>query len=122
MAESTQPENKTKKVNLSDILDSKRNTQMLPDELNDIQFRPLAMKAEKHQAKIDKLNIRAAKLTDKINNQYYIYRYIHFDHLFHILISFLLFQSIFNQQSSFHFFQQHNSIYLLYIVTSNISK
>ena len=67
MAESTQPENKTKKVNLSDILDSKRNTQMLPDELNDIQFRPLAMKAEKHQAKIDKLNIRAAKLTDKIN-------------------------------------------------------
>ena len=67
MAESTQPENETKKVNLSDILDSKRNTQMLPDELNDIQFRPLAMKAEKHQAKIDKLNIRAAKLTDKIN-------------------------------------------------------
>ena len=67
MAESTQPENETKKVNLSDILDSKRNTQMLPDELNDIQFRPLAMKAEKHQAKIDKLTIRAAKLTDKIN-------------------------------------------------------
>ena len=67
MAESTQPENETKKVNLSDILDSKRNKQMLPDELNDIQFRPLAMKAEKHQAKIDKLNIRAAKLTDKIN-------------------------------------------------------
>lgn len=67
MAESTQPENETKKVNLSDILDSKRNKQMLPDELNDIQFRPLAMKAEKHQAKIDKLTIRAAKLTDKIN-------------------------------------------------------
>ena len=67
MAESTQPENETKKVNLADILNSKRDKQVLPDELNDIQFRPLAMKAEKHQAKIDKLNIRAAKLTDKIN-------------------------------------------------------
>ena len=67
MAESTQPENETKKVNLADILNSKRDKQVLPDELNDIQFRPLAMKAEKHQAKIYKLNIRAAKLTDKIN-------------------------------------------------------
>lgn len=67
MAESTQPENETKEVNLADILDSKRDKQVLPDDLSDIRFRPLAVKAEKHQAKIDKLNIRAAKLTDKIN-------------------------------------------------------
>ena len=67
MAESTQPENETNEVNLADILDSKRDKQVLPDDLSDIRFRPLAVKAEKHQAKIDKLNIRAAKLTDKIN-------------------------------------------------------
>lgn len=67
MAESTQPENETNEVNLADILDSKRDKQVLPDDLSDIRFRPLAVKAEKHQAKIDKLTIRAAKLTDKIN-------------------------------------------------------
>ena len=67
MAESTQPENETNEVNLADILDSKRDKQVLPDDLSDIRFRPLAVKAKKHQAKIDKLTIRAAKLTDKIN-------------------------------------------------------
>ena len=70
MAEATQVENKTEEVNLADLLNIRREQQInqeFQDKLNDIRFRPLAAKAEKHQSKIDKQKKKAAKLTDKIN-------------------------------------------------------
>lgn len=70
MAEATQVENKTEEVNLADLLNRRREQQInqeFQDKLNDIRFRPLAAKAEKHQSKIDKQKKKAAKLTDKIN-------------------------------------------------------
>lgn len=70
MAEATQVENKTEEVNLADLLNRRREQQInqeFQDKLNDIRFRPLAVKAEKHQSKIDKQKKKSAKLTDKIN-------------------------------------------------------
>ena len=70
MAESNQPESKKQEVDLSALLNRRKEQQIeqeFQDKLTDIRFRPLAVKAEKHQAKIDKQKKEAAKLTDKIN-------------------------------------------------------
>ena len=71
MAETTQPESITAEdVNLEDLLNSRSEQQIerkSGDKVTDIRFRPLAARADKHQAKIDKQTVKAAKLTDKIN-------------------------------------------------------
>ena len=70
MAESNQSESKKQEVDLSALLNRRKEQQIeqeFQDKLTDIRFRPLAAKAEKHQAKIDKQKKKAAKLTDKIN-------------------------------------------------------
>ena len=59
-------ETQSAEVNLEELLNRVR-TQPLQEQLDNIRFRPLAAKAEKHQAKIDKQKKKAAKLTDKIN-------------------------------------------------------
>ena len=69
MAETTQPESITAEdVNLEDLLNSRSEQQIerkSGDKVTDIRFRPLAARADKHQAKIDKQTVKAAKLTDK---------------------------------------------------------
>ena len=59
-------ETQSAEVNLEELLNRVR-TQPLQEQVDNIRFRPLAAKAEKRKAKIDKQKKKAAKLTDKIN-------------------------------------------------------
>lgn len=69
MTEILQSENTQEQdVSLEELLNSrKKQEQVLQDKQNNIRFKPLIAKAEKHQAKIDKQTLKAANLTDKIN-------------------------------------------------------